>query len=160
MSVNTLTFEQISTVLNSIVKQATGQASITATTTGDFVSVAQTALSAGNDAVMNAVSNVMSRTIFSIRPYSAKFVGLEKSEPVWGAYMRKLSISNDDWADDEAYDYPVLHHIINHYQEYVSLSASDIAMRIYKKSQEVISMEFSTIADKNKFIPQLDLYKM
>jgi hypothetical protein len=33
-------------------------------------------------------------------------------------------------------------------------------MRIYKKSQEVISMEFSTIADKNKFIPQLDLYKM
>jgi hypothetical protein len=49
---------------------------------------------------------------------------------------------------------------MNHYQEYVSLSASDIAMRIYKKSQEIISMEFSAIADKNKFIPQLDLYKM
>ena len=62
--------------------------------------------------------------------------------------------------NNEAYDYPVLHHIINHYQEYVSLSASDIAMRIYKKSQEVISMEFSAIADKNKFVPQLDLYKM
>ena len=107
MSVNSLTFEQISTVLSSIVQQATGQAAITATTTGDFVSLAQTALSAGNDAVMNAVSNVMSRTIFSIRPYSAKFVGLEKSEPVWGAYMRKLSIANEDWADDAAYDYPV-----------------------------------------------------
>ena len=62
--------------------------------------------------------------------------------------------------NNEAYDYPVLHHIINHYQEYVSLSASDIVMRIYKKSQEVISMEFSAIADKNKFVPQLDLYKM
>lgn len=107
MSVNSLTFEQISTVLNSIVKQATGQASITAATTGDFVSVAQTALSAGNDAVMNAISNVISRTIFSIRPYSAKFKGLEKTLPVWGAYMRKLSIANEDWADDEAYDYPV-----------------------------------------------------
>ena len=62
--------------------------------------------------------------------------------------------------NNEAYDYPVLHHIINHYQEYVSLSVSDIVMRIYKKSQEVISMEFSAIADKNKFVPQLDLYKM
>lgn len=107
MSVNTLTFEQISTVLNSIVKQATGQAALTATTTGDFVSLAQTALSAGNDAVMNAISNVISRTIFSIRPYSAKFSGLEKTLPVWGAYMRKLSIANEDWADDEAYAYPV-----------------------------------------------------
>ena len=62
--------------------------------------------------------------------------------------------------NNEAYDYPVLHHIINHYQEYVSLSASDIVMRIYKKSQDVINMEFSAIADKNKFVPQLDLYKM
>lgn len=107
MSVNTLTFEQISTVLNSIVQQATGQANLTATTPGDFVSVAQTALSAGNDAVMNAISNVISKTIFAIRPYSAKFRGLEKTLPVWGAYMRKLSIANEDWADDEAYKYPV-----------------------------------------------------
>lgn len=107
MSVNTLTFEQISTVLNSIVKQATGQNALTATSTGEFISQAQTALAAGNDAVMNAISNVISRTIFAIRPYSAKFRGLEKSLPVWGAYMRKLSIANDDWADDEAYAYPV-----------------------------------------------------
>lgn len=107
MSVNTLIFEQISTVLNSIVKQATGQNALTATSTGEFISQAQTALAAGNDAVMNAISNVISRTIFAIRPYSAKFRGLEKSLPVWGAYMRKLSIANDDWADDEAYAYPV-----------------------------------------------------
>jgi hypothetical protein len=32
--------------------------------------------------------------------------------------------------------------------------------KLYKKSQEVIGMEFSAIADKNKFIPQLDLYKI
>ena len=62
--------------------------------------------------------------------------------------------------NNEKYDYPVLHHIINHYQEYVSLMPSDLTSKIYDKSQEVINMEFSTIADKNKFIPQLDLYKM
>ena len=107
MSVNTLTFEQCSTILSSIVQQATGQANLTATSTGEFVSLGTVALSAGNDAVMNAIGNVLARTIFSIRPYSAKFTGLEKSLPRWGAYMRKLSIANTDWADDPAYDYPV-----------------------------------------------------
>ena len=107
MGVNTLTFEQMSTVLSSIVKQATGQAAITATTTGDFISLAQSAITAGSDAVMNAIGNVLARTIFSVRPYSAKFVGLEKSLPQWGLYMRKLSIANTDWSDDPAYDYPV-----------------------------------------------------
>ena len=107
MSVNTMTFHQIATVLNSIVHQATGQNTLTPTNTAEFVSVANTALSLGNDAVMNAISSVLSRTIFSIRPYSAKFVGLEKDLPRWGAYMRKLSIADSDWADDEAYKYPV-----------------------------------------------------
>lgn len=107
MSVNSMTFEQIATVLNSLYQQATGRANLTATTTGDFVSVAQATLSAGNDAVMNAISNVLARTIFSIRPYNARFTGLEKSLPRWGAYMRKLSIADSDFADDAAYDYPV-----------------------------------------------------
>lgn len=107
MSVNTMTFQQIATVLNSIVHQATGQNTITPTNTAEFVSVANTALSLGNDVVMNAISSVLARTIFAIRPYSAKFVGLEKDLPRWGAYMRKLSISDSDWADDEAYKYPV-----------------------------------------------------
>lgn len=107
MAVNSLTFEQISTVLNSLYQQATGRTALTAQTTGDFVSVAQATISAGNDAVMNAISNVLSRTIFSIRPYNAKFVGLEKSLDRWGAYMRKLSIADSDWADDAAYKYPV-----------------------------------------------------
>lgn len=107
MSVNTMTFQQIATVLNEIVHQATGKEAITPTNTSEFVSVAQTALSLGNDAVMNAISNVLSRTIFAIRPYSAKFVRLEKDLPRWGAYMRKLSIADSDWADDDAYKYPV-----------------------------------------------------
>ena len=107
MAVNSMTFEQISTVLNSLYQQATGRANLTAQTTGDFVSVAQATLSAGNDAVMNAISNVLARTIFSIRPYNARLAGLEKSLPRWGAYMRKLSIADSDFKDDEAYDYPV-----------------------------------------------------
>ena len=106
MSVNTLTFEQCSTVLNSLVQQATGRASVI-NTEADFISVAQTALTLGKDVIFNTLSEVLARTIFAIRPYSASMKGLEKSLPQWGAYMRKFNIVASDWKDDDAYKYPV-----------------------------------------------------
>ena len=106
MSVNTLTFEQCSTVLNSLVQQATGRQSVISTE-ADFISVAQTALTLGKDVIMNCLSNVLARTIFAIRPYSATMKGLEKSLPQWGAYLRKFNIVASDWKDDDAYKYPV-----------------------------------------------------
>ena len=107
MSVNTMTFKQISTVLVSLVKQATGQTVLTPTNTSEFVSVAQIALRADRDVVMNTLSNMIGKTIFSTRPYSAKMTGLELDSFRWGAVMRKLSIADNEWADDQAYDYPV-----------------------------------------------------
>ena len=106
MSVNTMTFEQCSTVLNSLVQQATGRASVISTE-ADFISVAQTALSLGSDVIYNTLSNVLAKTIFAVRPYSASMKGLEKTLPQWGAYMRKFNIVASDWKDDDAYDYPV-----------------------------------------------------
>lgn len=109
MSVNTMNFEQVATVLTSIVQQATKQAVLTPTDTASFVSVGQVALRADRDSVMQAISNILSRTIFSIRPYSAKMVGLDMDTFRWGAMMRKLSIADSDWDDDEAYDYPIFY---------------------------------------------------
>ena len=107
MSVNTMTFEQISSVLTSIVQQATGQAVLAPVDTSSFVSVGQIALRADRDAVMNAITNVLGRTIFSIRPYGAKLSGMMMDSFRWGNVMRKLSIADADWNDDPAYDYPV-----------------------------------------------------
>lgn len=109
MSVNSLNFEQVSTVLTSIVEQATNQSILTPTDTGSFVSVAQVALRADRDSVMQAISNVLARTIFSIRPYEARFKGLDMDTFRWGGMMRKLSIADSDWDDDEAYDYPIFY---------------------------------------------------
>ena len=106
MSVNTLTFQQSSAVLNSLVQQATGRSAVISTE-ADFISVAQTALNLGKDVIFNELSNVLARTIFAIRPYSASMKGLEKSLPQWGAYMRKFNIVASDWKDDDAYKYPV-----------------------------------------------------
>ena len=107
MSVNTMTFEQISSVLTAIVQQATGQAVLAPVDTSSFVSVGQIALRADRDAVMNAITNVLGRTIFSIRPYGAKLSGMMMDSFRWGNVMRKLSIADADWNDDPAYDYPV-----------------------------------------------------
>lgn len=103
---NPSTFQQSATILNAIVQQATGRTALTATTP-DFISVAQTALSLGKDVIYNALTSVLARTIFSVRPYSASMLGLEKDLPTWGAYMRKLNIVASDWGDNDAYKWPV-----------------------------------------------------
>lgn len=108
MSVNNMTFEDMSSVLTLITRQASGQMVETPTDTGSFVSVAQIALNSGFDAVMNAISNVLEGTIFSIRAYSAALTGLDFSPKRWGNVMRKLSIVETDWETDPAFQYPLL----------------------------------------------------
>lgn len=98
---NSLTFEQISTVLNDIAQQATGQKSIAAVDTSQFVAQANTALQTGYDRVIGSISQVLDKTIFSTRPYSAKFKGLRKTNQQWGNHVRKLTMIDDDWEDDE-----------------------------------------------------------
>ena len=109
MAVNDLTFNQLSTVLNSIVQQATGQQATgqqaqKVTNTAEFVSVAQTALKTGYDPVLQAISQVLSRTIFSIRPYTRKFGGLMVSNQQFGNIVRKLNIADKDWEKDSRFE--------------------------------------------------------
>lgn len=104
MATNDLTFNQAATVLNSIVKQATGQTTQLPTNTAEFVSVAQTALKAGYDPVLNAISQVLSRTIFSIRPYNRKFAGLQVDNQKFGNITRKLNIADKDWENDARFE--------------------------------------------------------
>lgn len=96
---NDLTFNQISTILNGVLEQATGQKSLAATNTAQFVTQAQTALKIGYDPIMNAVSQVLGRTIFSVRPYTAKFRGIMKSEQQWGNHVRKINYVDKDFED-------------------------------------------------------------
>lgn len=104
MAVNDMTIEQVSTVLNAIVEQATGkQPTIQVTDTSSFVTVAQTALKTGYDTVLNAISQVLSRTIFSVRPYNRKFRGIEVSNQKWGNHVRKLQLIDNTFEDDERY---------------------------------------------------------
>lgn len=62
--------------------------------------------------------------------------------------------------NNDSFDYPVIHHFINHFEEYRYLNGQELAQKLYKKAQEIIEQEFSTIADKNKYIQQIDLFKI
>lgn len=104
MAVNDLTFNQLSTVLNSIVEQATGESQLTPTDEASFVTVAQVGLRAGYDPLMTAISQVLSRTIFSIRPYNRKFKGIQATNQRFGAITRKLQIVDDDWKNDVKFE--------------------------------------------------------
>lgn len=106
-NVNTDTIYQAGTVLADLVQQATGRKVLTPSTPGEFVSVAALAVNAGLDPMLNALSNMWSRTIFSIRPYRSKLSGLEMTADRYGSITRKLTpVSNDPVADD-AYTYPM-----------------------------------------------------
>lgn len=106
-NVNDMKVYQASTILKSLVEQATGQAVITASTPGEFVSVAQTALKTGYEPILNAMSQMWGRTIFSVRPYTRKFKGMEMSMDRWGNAIRKISIADKPIQDDERFAYPV-----------------------------------------------------
>ena len=101
MAVNDLTFNQLATVLADITKLATGQDVATPVDSASFVSVAQTALKTGYDPLLNAVSQVLTRTIFSVRPYSRKFGGIEVSSARWGNHIRKLQALDMPFEEDD-----------------------------------------------------------
>lgn len=105
-SVNELNFKQVSALLTYIVNQATGHSALTPTNMSEFVSVATTALKNGVDPVMSAITQMVSRTIFSIRPYSEKFKGLRVSSERWGNIVRKLNIADGAYIDDTSFALP------------------------------------------------------
>lgn len=101
MAANELSFNQLSVILNSIVKQATGQQKLAAIDAANFATVGTMLLKSGYDPVLNAISQVLSKTIFSVRPYYGKLQGLQVSNVRYGNHVRKLTAGDSAWEDDE-----------------------------------------------------------
>ena len=105
---NDLTFNQLATILNAITAQATGTSAIAVTDTSSFITAGQEALKAGYDTLGTAISQVLSNTIFSIRPYSAKFKGLEMTQQQYGNITRKLTAIDKPFKNNPGLDPTVL----------------------------------------------------
>lgn len=103
MSVNAMATEDVYALINALHSQATGKTSLAPTTPADFISMADATLKAGADSVYNNLMQTIGRTIFSSRPYQAKFSGIQADATRWGGITRKISIADRDAAAEMAY---------------------------------------------------------
>ena len=96
MAVNNMSIENAYALIAELHEQATGQKVAAPVNSADFVSVAQATLAAGYEPVLNAISQVIGRTLVAVRPYNRKFAGLEYSAEKWGGITRKISFGDRD----------------------------------------------------------------
>lgn len=92
MAVVTFAPKDAYAVMNSLVRQATGQTGITATDTSSFVDAGQAVLDTGMENVFNSLSVLIGRTIIASRPYTGKFKLISKNESdAFSNRVRKIS---------------------------------------------------------------------
>lgn len=106
MSVNSMTKEQAYTLISAIHAQATGTIAIAPVSTEDFISIAQATLQAGFEQTLNAVTQVLGRTLIAVRPYDEKFKGLQMNAETWGGIIRKINYA-DRGAEADSVHYTV-----------------------------------------------------
>lgn len=89
---NTLTPTDVYGIVNSMAAEMFGQNNtITAFNTSSFVTVGETMLRTGVTNTYDALSVVLSRTIYAVRRYNGKFKVIMKTPAEWGGIERKIS---------------------------------------------------------------------
>ena len=78
-------------IMNQLVQQISGQASVSVTDTTSFVSAGSTVLEAGYENVLNAIGVLISRTIVAARPYEGKFKLINAESGAFDNRARKIS---------------------------------------------------------------------
>lgn len=102
---NTLSIDQIGVLVQAVAEQATGRAVMAPKNTKDFVAVAQTALLAGKEQVTNALSQLLSRTIYARRDdYRAALQILVTNEQGYGNHVRKINAEDTPFEEDPHYN--------------------------------------------------------
>lgn len=164
---NDMTFTQAATLLTEVASQAQGIEAIAPVDAASFVALANTTLKTGYDRVIEAISQTLSRTIFSVRPYSRKFKGMKADSIRFGNHVRKITIidgelENDDrqnLVDGQSTDPYVVNkpkaiqtnfYGIDVYQRHVTIFRDqlDVAFSSAEEFGRFISMVYQNISDQ------------
>ena len=103
---NVLTPVDVYALMNDVVSQATGRTDLAVVDTTTFASVGEIVLRTGTENTLNAISTVIGKTIFSVRPYKGKLDSLRVAQQRWGGQVRKIinlydeAEKSDDWNTD------------------------------------------------------------
>ena len=138
MMANSLSFNQVATILNAIQTQVTGRASIAPVDTASFATAADITLKSGYEKVYDAISMVLGRTIFSIRPYDRKLRGLSMNDGQFKMHTRKLQIVDHEFEENDTTKWPI-HYDLD--ESPASGNGESVDQQIIKKS-EVIQTNF------------------
>ena len=107
---NVLTPVDVYALMNAVVSQATGRTDLAVVDTTTFASVGEIVLRTGTENTLNAISAVIGKTIFSVRPYKGKLESLRVAQQRWGGQARKIinlydeAEKSDDWNTDVTQD--------------------------------------------------------
>lgn len=102
----TIPVNQVYAVVNAINKAAKGgDASIVAVDSTTFLSVANTLRQCSSDVILDAITQVLTNTIYSVRPYNRKFAGLKVDAERFGNITRKLNVIDGQFIAGE-FDIP------------------------------------------------------
>lgn len=105
---NVLTPVDVYALMNAVVSQATGRTDLAVVDTTTFSSVGEIVLRTGAENTLNAISTVIGKTIFSVRPYKGKLESLRVAQQRWGGQVRKIinlydeAEQSTDWNTDLA----------------------------------------------------------
>ena len=92
-------------VMNLLVKQATGQQSITVVDSSTFASAGELVLATGMENVLNSISLVLNNLIIASRPYNAKMrIVNAKEVGVYSNLARKISFYSKDAKPDGSHN--------------------------------------------------------
>lgn len=103
---NVLTPVDVYALMNAVVSQATGRTDLSVVDTTTFASVGEIVLHTGTENTLNAISTVIGKTIFSVRPYKGKLESLRVAQQRWGGQVRKIinlydeAENSNDWNTD------------------------------------------------------------
>ena len=100
-----MTTNQIYTIVNSAVQQATGDTTLTAIDTQGLISLGNVVLdsSTNTEAFLNALAQRIGRTIYRFRAYNNKFSDMIINDFEWGAILQKIKVQMPTASADNAY---------------------------------------------------------
>ena len=101
-----MTTNQIYTIVNSAVQQATGDTTLTAIDTQGLVSLGNVVLSSSTntEAFLNTLAQRIGRTIYRFREYNNKFSDMIISDMEWGAILQKIKVNMPSATADDMYN--------------------------------------------------------
>lgn len=95
----------ISEVINSLIAQGAG-ANLTATDLSNTITVAEVSQFFGYERITGALSEILGRTLITIRPYdNYSFRNIETDSQTYGMMQRKISYYSSNFQTDESWNY-------------------------------------------------------